>query len=79
MVKLDSSLLSKNYLRSGAGGQFTMAANKISVKVSFDDVFNLEVLRGRFFDVFIDIALRVNNGGFTVKPIRYDACARQPR
>jgi hypothetical protein len=35
--------------------------------VRFNDVFDFQILRVCFFDVLIDIALRIDDGGFTVR------------
>jgi hypothetical protein len=43
-----------------------MAADEVCMQMSFDDVLDSEVLRGRFFDVLIDVALGIDNRCFTV-------------
>ena len=43
-----------------------MAADEIRMQMRFDDVLDLKVLRLRFFDVLIDIALRIDNRRFAV-------------
>jgi hypothetical protein len=49
-----------------------VTANEIRVQMGLNDVFDLQVLRRCFFDVLIDVTLRVHHGGFTV-------CAEQVR
>ena len=56
----------KNNLSSGARREFAMAADEISVQVSFDDVLDFEVPRFGFGDVLIDVALRIDYGRFAI-------------
>ena len=52
---------------SGTSGQFPMPADKIGMEVSFDNVFDLQVMRGRFFNVMIDVTLRIHDGAFALR------------
>src|ERR1700741_1889228 len=54
------SCSAENNLSASALRQFTMAADEISVQVSFDNVFNFEPMRGRFVDVFTHVALWID-------------------
>src|ERR1700681_2317330 len=57
----------KNYFSAGSRGQLAMPADKISVKVSFYYVFDLEILRGGFIEILVDIALRIDDHGFAIR------------
>ncbi len=67
MRKCCAGFFAENDFRPGSFGQLAMAAHKVSMQVCFDDVLNLQTLRRRFIDVLIDIALRIDDGGFTVR------------
>src|SRR2546422_8033624 len=67
MRKPDARLLAENDLCAGARGQFAMTADKISMQVSFDNVFDLQIPGGGFLDVLIDIALRVDDCSFATR------------
>jgi hypothetical protein len=43
-----------------------MPTDEIRVQVSLNDVPDFESIRFRFIDVLLHIALRVNDGGFTL-------------
>ena len=62
-----AGFLAKNNFGSGFVGEFAMAADKIGMQMSFDDVLDSQILRVGFFDVLIDIALRIDNGCFTIR------------
>jgi hypothetical protein len=66
MRKRDSSLSAKNNFGACACREFVVTAYEVGVKMSLDDVFNLEMLRGGFSDVFIDIALRIDDNSLAV-------------
>jgi hypothetical protein len=57
-------LRAKNYLRAGTRRQLAVTADKVRVEVSLDDVLYLKVLRRRFIQILIDIALRIDDDSF---------------
>src|SRR5215510_2088101 len=44
-----------------------MTADEVRMQVCLNDVFDFQILRRRFFDVLIDVALRIDNGGFAIR------------
>ncbi len=60
------SLCAKNDFRSGSSRQLAMTADKIRVQVRFDHVFDLQILRGSFVQVLVDVALRIYYRSFSV-------------
>jgi hypothetical protein len=56
----------KNDLCAGTRGEFAMPADEVGVQVSFNDVFDREILARRFVDVLIDVALWIDDGGLAV-------------
>ena len=64
MRKSSPRFLAKDNLGAGSGRQFLMAADEVRVQVRFDDVLDLEILRRRFFDVLVDVTLRIDDRGF---------------
>jgi hypothetical protein len=67
MWEAGSGFFTEYDLCAGARRQFAVSANEIRMQMSFNDVLDFQVLRRRFFDVPIDIALRIDNGCFTVR------------
>src|SRR6266545_4194727 len=61
-----ASLVSEDDLRSCTSRQLSMPADEISVQVSLNDVPDFESISFRFIDVLLDVALRINDGGFTL-------------
>ena len=51
-------------------GEFAMAADEIRVQVRLDHILDLEILRRGFFDVLIDVALRITTAASPSEPIR---------
>jgi hypothetical protein len=43
-----------------------MTADEIGVQVRFDDVLDLQSLRVSFGDVFVNVALRIDNRSFAI-------------
>ena len=66
MRKRDYSLSAKNNFGACSCSEFVVTAYEVGVKMSLDDVFDLEMLRGGFSDVFIDIALRIDHNSLAV-------------
>ena len=50
---------------SGAAGEFGVAGDEVGVEMGFDDPADADVEAGGGFDVEIDVALRVDDGGFS--------------
>src|SRR5688572_1960565 len=65
--KLCLSSFSVNDLSAGSRGQFNMAAHKIGMRVSLDDVFDLLPVGRRFENVLLDIPLRIDNRCLAVR------------
>ncbi len=68
MLKLNARLFTKDDLRARARRDFLMAANEISVQVRFDYVFDFEPLRRSFFQILIDITLRIDDDCLAIRP-----------
>src|SRR5258707_8513031 len=62
-----SGFLAENDFRAGARRKFAMPADKVRMQVSFDYVLDLEIVRGCFVDVLIDIALWIYDYTFAIR------------
>src|SRR6185295_2101284 len=67
MWKAGAGLLAKNDLCAGARRELAMTADKISVQMSFDDVLDLQAPDFSLFKILLDIALRIDHGGLTLR------------
>ena len=57
-------------LRAGAGGKFLVSGDKVGVKVSLEDVSDLEALLVGRFEIKINITLRIDDGWKSRMPPR---------
>jgi hypothetical protein len=55
--------------RPGGGGQLEVTAQKVGVDVGFDDPFDAQAMFGRFAQVVIDVATRVDHDRTAGGPI----------
>jgi hypothetical protein len=56
--------LAENDFRASFIGQLPMPTDKVGVQMCFDNVLDPEILRFGFFDVLVNVALRIDNRGF---------------
>ncbi len=48
--------------RAGARGELLVPRNKISVQVGLDDILDRESVLGGLFEIYPDVALRIDHG-----------------
>src|SRR6185369_6129468 len=68
MLKRNARLLAKDDLRARARRDLLMPADKVRVQVSLDYVFDREPIRRCFFEILIDITLRIDHRSLTLRP-----------
>src|SRR5712692_1614457 len=67
MRKCCSCFITEDDFSSGARRQLAMTAHEVRMQMSLDDVLDLEILSFRFFNVLIDVALRIDDSGFAFR------------
>src|SRR6185503_15177035 len=67
MIEPGVGLFTEDDLRARAGGELLVTADEIGVQVGFDDVLDLEPVRGGFGEIFIHVSLRIDDGGFAIR------------
>src|SRR5262249_6617085 len=67
MGQISAGLFHKNDLGPGTSGQFAVTTHEIGMQMSFNDVLDGEIIGRCFLDVLVDIALGIDNHGFTFR------------
>ena len=64
--------------RPGTRGKLMMAGYKIGVAVSLDNIFDNQTVRLGFFNIDVDIPLRINDRGFRARPYQVRSVRKAP-
>src|ERR1041385_1819563 len=67
MLIMDWREMRDIHFRAGPLRQLAKAGREVGVRMTVEDGDNLESLSLRFLKVILDVALRVDHGGFTVR------------
>jgi hypothetical protein len=61
MRELYSCFFAEDYLRAGPRGNLAVTADEVGVQVRFDHVLDVQAVCRRLRQIFINIALRIDN------------------